>query len=78
MTNRPSAPLPANSSKTATESVSTRLFDRIFTLSLLPRFRSSLPTLPSFQDGTDPPLAGRWARRRIRQFAGTGCCGGAV
>jgi hypothetical protein len=70
MTNRPKAPLPANSLNTATESVSARLFDHLFTLPSIPRFRSSFPTLPPFRDGTDPRLAGLRARRWIRLLAG--------
>ena len=72
MTNRPRAPLPANSLKITTESVSARLFDRVFTLPSIPRFRSSFPTLSPFRDGTDPRLAGLWARRWIRLLAGGG------
>jgi hypothetical protein len=64
--------LPPANLTTANESVFARLFDRIFTLSPLPHFPSSLPTLPSFRDGTDPLLAGHRPAAPLRHSAVAG------
>ena len=64
--------LPPTNLTTATESVSARLFDRIFTLPSLPHFPSSLPTLPSFRDGTDPRFGGHRPAAHFRHSAVAG------
>lgn len=64
--------LPPRNLKIATEFVFARQFDPIFTLPSLPRFPSSIPTLSSFRDGTDPLLAGHRLAAHHRHSAAAG------
>jgi hypothetical protein len=52
---------------TATEAVTTHVFDHVFTLATQDHFRSSGPTLAAVWDGTDPLLGGHPAARNQRR-----------